>query len=224
MDAVRPLNYAPRPSRSRSYVRWLYRWLWATALLAATFFWGPGTLRWIDFLYWQHRCQSYDLPSDRVVYEMTQAPPRNPHDPFQTMPLHGIITQPEKCWPAIHFDPTCDHSTVFLHEMRRPDGQWRIVWLHIPSRWADPYVNYTALMCDQWEVSWRPQNLCTWNYVNFVDNFPSITDSHHWKIYAGQLDPSDPSHLTVDYQIDGQRHTCDAWLNNQGQLLLSVRQ
>jgi hypothetical protein len=34
------------------------------------------------------------------------------------------------------------------------------------------------------------------------------------RFYAGQADPKDPSHFTIDYDFDGQRGTIDGWLTD----------
>ena len=44
-----------------------------------------------------------------------------------------------------------------------------------------------------------------------------------FRVYAGQPDPADPSHFTIDYAIDGARSTIDGYLDN-GSLTLTPRQ
>jgi hypothetical protein len=42
-------------------------------------------------------------------------------------------------------------------------------------------------------------------------------------IYAGRVDSSDPSHLIVDYDIDGQKGIIDGWLKPDDTLSFSIR-
>lgn len=71
-------------------------------------------------------------------------------------------------------------------------------------------------------ISWTVSPIATLAQQGDV-NFPRITHAHNWKFFAGQLDPMNPSHFTFDYEMNGQRHTCDAWLDNAGRLLVSQR-
>ena len=50
-----------------------------------------------------------------------------------------------------------------------------------------------------------------------------ITIAQSFKAYAGQLDPMNPSHLTIDYDLNGHRSTIDGWLDNNDQLKLVDR-
>jgi hypothetical protein len=43
------------------------------------------------------------------------------------------------------------------------------------------------------------------------------------RIYAGQLDPEDASHFTIDYEARGRRHTIDGWLRDDETVLLEER-
>jgi hypothetical protein len=44
-----------------------------------------------------------------------------------------------------------------------------------------------------------------------------------FRFYAGQLDPNDPSHFTIDYAIDGQRNTIDGYLKDDNSIIFSPR-
>ena len=215
MDAVNPLNYAPRPRAAQRVWRWVYRLLFAAAIAVAAVLWGPGLGRLADFLYWQHRCLIFTQPADHVVYEL--AP--------------GKIIRAETCVPALHLDASLTGSTIFLHEMRRPDGTRLLVSVRLlpssPSQVANPDSHgfFHALTLNEWMVAATPQKLANSGFIYWGS--PLVTwgfaDDHHWKVFAGQPDENNPSHFTFDYEVDGGRRTCDAWLNNQGQLLASQR-
>jgi hypothetical protein len=42
-------------------------------------------------------------------------------------------------------------------------------------------------------------------------------------IFAGQPDPNDPTHFTIDYAFNGQRNTIDGWVLNDGGVKLEPR-
>ncbi len=45
-----------------------------------------------------------------------------------------------------------------------------------------------------------------------------------FRFYPGQVDPSDASHFTIDYELDGQRGTIDGWLRENSVVELLPRQ
>jgi hypothetical protein len=205
MDAVKPLNYAPKPRAAQRLWRWVYRLIFLAAIVIAAVLWGPGIWRHAEFLYWQRRCLTFTQPADHVVYEL--AP--------------GKIIHSEACLPAMRFDPSLNGSTVFLHEMRRPDGTRLLVSVSLlpnsPSEVAGPdfHAYLHALTLNEWTVATTPQKLANSEFVYW-----GIADDHHWKIFAGQPDANNPSHFTFDFEEDNVRGTCDAWLKNDGQLLI----
>jgi len=77
----------------------------------------------------------------------------------------------------------------------RPFGQP----IDVPVRWLPP------------SAPGQPTTL----HVKQVETF---------RVYAGQLDPADPAHFTIDYALDGNRATVDAYLSDDGSLRLTPRQ
>lgn len=50
-----------------------------------------------------------------------------------------------------------------------------------------------------------------------------IDDSDRLRVFAGQPDPSDESHFTIAYDLDGQPGVIDGWLNSDGSIKLEPR-
>jgi hypothetical protein len=46
---------------------------------------------------------------------------------------------------------------------------------------------------------------------------------HNVRFYAGQLDPNDPSHFTIDYELNGARNVIDGWLTDDDFLRIRPR-
>ena len=46
---------------------------------------------------------------------------------------------------------------------------------------------------------------------------------HNVRFYAGQLDPNDPSHFTIDYELNGVRNVIDGWLTDDDFLRIRPR-
>jgi hypothetical protein len=208
MDAVKPLNYAPKLPTSRRAWRWAYRITLLAAIIIAVIQWGPTMWQRAQSIYWEQQCLAYLLPPDHVVFEVNQ----------------GKFIHSEYCTPMLRFmrtriDPTMPPAVpIFVHGMRRPDGTRRLVILLVMP---DPIGNdgfkfsYYA-----WDVSLSPQ-FANWNDLMRETIHGSL--QQHWKFFAGQPDLNNPSHFTFDYELDGHRHTYDAWLNNEGQLIVSPR-
>jgi hypothetical protein len=202
MDAVHPLNYASAPSAAHRYLRQTYRFVLLAALFTAAILWAPGIWRWADYLHWQQRCLSYQRPASHVVYEWNA----------------GTTTQYESATfgPLGRFD-----TPIFLHHMRRPDGRDCMIYYGLQpdrSHPAFPFV-FAFTSYDQWgRGEYRASQEL--QYPAFPVALP---EQSHWKFFAGQPDANDPSHFTFDFVLDGQRHTCDAWLNNSGNLIVSPR-
>ncbi len=42
-------------------------------------------------------------------------------------------------------------------------------------------------------------------------------------VYAAKVDPNDPSHFTIDYDLNGKRQTIDGWLDDVWMVILETR-
>jgi hypothetical protein len=111
------------------------------------------------------------------------------------------------------------NGTIFLHEMRRPDGTRCLVLLTFPLNFLYEVGGF-RIQYLEWNISPWPR-MTNWNYLTVTRGSGSVVN--HWKFFAGQPDANNPSHFTFDFELDGTRRTCDAWLNNDGQLIVSRR-
>src|ERR1700728_3449167 len=211
MDAVNPLNYAPKPPVAARISRWLYRLVFAGAIAAAFVFWGPGLWRWGNFLYWQHCCLIYWQPPTHVVRETS----------------NFTIIHPELCPPLNSMqryleDGTADDGTIFLHEIQTPSGSRRLVLLSLSASHPQIIASPLEFGCVQWSAT-PHERLLSCNSIEMPDLAGPFISPRHWKFFAGQPDLSNPSHFTFDFELDGARHTCDAWLKDDGELIVSQR-
>jgi hypothetical protein len=209
MDAVKPLNYAPKPPAARRVWRWVYRLIFAAAIIVAAAVWGPGIWRHAESIYWEQQCLAFLLPPNHVVLEMDR----------------GNVLHCEVCVPRVHLEGI-DHSriilsdgTIFLHEMRRPNGMRCLTSLTFSPTFPIEQVGFRVQYLE-WSVSLWPQ-MSNWDYLTVATDRGSPLA--HWKFFAGQPDANNASHFTFDYEVDGLRHTCDAWLDNDGKLIVSQR-
>src|SRR5271165_2118122 len=113
MDAVKPLDYAPRLPATRRVWRLAYRIAVAAAVIVAWIVWGPAFWRRVELAYWERRCLEFSVPANHPVME-TQ---------WFNVARIGVFS------PQWQFDSAKESApskprfaSLFLHEMRRPDG------------------------------------------------------------------------------------------------------
>jgi hypothetical protein len=208
MDAPNQLNYDPKPPAFHRARRRILRIIAALLIIAVALFWiitGSSALR---RAYYLHQCLNFQQPPTHIVWETNRGTILHQEinatlNIFTTGPIKKVYGAP-----------------VFLHELYRPDGSRRLVSLEFePWRPGDSPGQF-RLLYQSWNVSVTPK-ATEWNLIAISTS--SGTPLSHWKFFAGQTDPANPSHFTFDYELDGTRHTCDAWLHNDGKLLLSQR-
>jgi hypothetical protein len=194
MDAVNPLNYAPAPPPQVQFRRKAIKWTILAGGLATAWLCGPSTLRWIEFLYWQNRCMNFSLPPSQIVVDTSSSANPSPRLVSPLPQFAQFVDFQLDGWPL-----------VFMHQMRRPDGQMRLVVISM-----------------QHARVWTPGYFGT----------PPANDSYHSQadltnaiqIHAGQLDPTNASHLTINYiSRNGKPAVMDGFLGNDDRLLLSTR-
>ncbi|MGA2440862.1 MAG: hypothetical protein ABSH08_07875 [Tepidisphaeraceae bacterium] len=209
MDAVKPLNYAPKPPAARRVWRWVYVLIFAAGSVIAAVQWGSGLWRRAESIYWQQKCLRFLQPPSHVVFEMNR----------------GNVLHDEICVPRIHFEgidnsrTVISDGTIFLHEMRRPNGTRCLMSLTFSPMFPIGQIGF-RIQYLEWDLSLWPR-MSNWDYLTVATDRGSPLG--HWKFLAGQPDANNLSHFTFDYELDGLRHTCDAWLDNDGKLIVSQR-
>jgi hypothetical protein len=238
METVhQPLDYAPRPSRRRKILRRLLGAALIAILAFATIRWGSVARRKIAVLYWQHECLVAAPPADQVVYA---------EDPVVVAGLLRQGSQYTKIstragsaagratpdWTALaSWLPAGMGSSrgavLFMHERHTPSGKRRLVVVQgdFDPSMAPPLfipgfdLNLTVL---------EPETLRAHAKVRTPAVAISVTsarprNSPKLKIFAGQIDPSDPSHFTIGYEMYGQPGIVDGWLRKYDQVEIKVR-
>jgi hypothetical protein len=215
MAEPKPLNYEPaeKSRRKRSYRRAPIIVV-VTAIIVSAIVWGPPGWQWCQLIFWQWRCLAYSKPADHVVYEFTKSNGttafRREDDVSAERNFRNIGSRTQIY--SVSYVP------IFLHERQRPDGVKRLVSLDF-SPWYG--VMPQGLLLDMWEPTWSstPKLVRNTTIVATVGSRPF----NNIKIYAGQPDPTDPTHFTFVYDMDGKRYTVDGWVNNSDQVVLSER-
>jgi len=202
---IHDLHYAPRPTATARLLRGAYWLVAALGIAAAGWLWGPGFWRWGELLYWQRRCLTHSWPPNHIVFEWSAAPPRlfseqAPED-VQFKHLLG-------CWQL-------PNPTIFVHEMHSPDG----------ARWIASVSVHCSMPGAILDVVKDASQV---NSRTIIDEQSEISDDAGFrarlKIFGGQLDPHDPTHMTFEYVNDArQDRIVDGWMLNGGHLLITPR-
>src|ERR1700722_6946678 len=201
MEELKPLNYEPaEKSRRKRRFRRAPIAVVITAIVVSAVIWGPPGWQWCQMIFWQWRCLAYSQPPDHVVYEFNRnngvGTYRREDDVSAERNLRNIGS-PTQVY-SVSYVP------IFLHERQRPDGVKRLISLDF-SIWYG--VMPQALLLDMWEPTWSSTPKLGKN-TTMVAAVRS-RDFNHLKIFAGQADPTDPTHFTFVYDMDGKRYTVD---------------
>lgn len=141
-----------------------------------------------------------------------------------------------------------DEGCAFLHQMTTQSGSSRLVWIAIDIHQSVSKPDVLAgNETDQIYSIWLERTLTAYVFD------PEVSEPHivhtsallrtpplrkltvksetsaqlelrdQWRIFAGQLDPNNPSHLTIAYDIDGKPGVIDGWLKDGDRLMLEPR-
>jgi len=227
-----PLDYAPRPSRKRR------RWAWAVLLtLLAALALGAwvrrrdigGMINQGRLLYAQHRCLTFDPPADRIVYE---------DDPAKAQAMlserdYFFPAAPGKkpvaalYWPRVYRDwPEASRyhlwstpALLFMHEMKTPAGERVLVYVvaEYDTKFGDSLlVRVQAVDPATWKKASSPSHgLVTRMVKPSADREPYQPNrTCYVRVYAGRVDPADPSHFSIPYEGSGHRGVMEGRLRD----------
>jgi hypothetical protein len=174
------------------------------AVAAVAIRWGPALKEHANVLRDQRRCMNYRAPGGSV---MLQA------DRNEQGVLIGLMSYTPVCWRRFQ-RPSIAPAVVFLHARTSPSGKRRLVSVEAaPSLAYRPAWSARVLVPDALR---GPADVPGSPY------YPDLPGAD--RIYAGQPDPADPSHFTVEYENGGERKTADGWLQDDDTLKFSVRE
>ena len=182
---------------------------------AAAVGWGPGWVRHAAVLLDQRRCMGYAAAADQVVYDS----PRDGHGVRRSLKKRYAPS----CWKRFTRAP--GSAVVFLHGRTSPSGKRRLVCIEADPQVVNHSVGSTSIL-----PSWSFRVLTPGTLRKEPADVPGPVYKDAFfliaaeRIYAGQPDPADPSHFTIDYERHGERKTVDAWLQDDDTLKFRHRQ
>jgi hypothetical protein len=231
-EANAQLDYAPAPPvLRRRRVRRVILGIVLLGAVVAGWRWGPGAYRRASLLYWQRQCLRYAAPGERVIYESDPgagAALRAADRHYQLVTprwVSKLVTSATghvpDCWTRFGGAgpgfPTATGPVLFLHELRTPSGQRRLVAItaafppnELPKFISGYDVEAQIIEPGTWKLA--PQNQTGGIPLSVLSGIPPTPP--HVRVLAGQPDPADPSHFTVRFEVDGVAHVADGWLRD----------
>ena len=215
------LEYAPaaRTSRAARVRRWVLPAVLGLLIVGAIWI-APRLIAYATTLHRQRACLDYTAPATQVVLQTDAVEARKLlADPrYATDAKRSIAYFIPPIWTA-YYTPLGGgfqtSGTVFLHEMTARDGTSCLVGVDVNllpllntpqhcaslgariilpgSAFRSPRLGMTMTRGDGSQIRFDPT-------------------SDRLTIFAGQIDPGDHSHFTVEYDLNGVRRTVDGWL------------
>ena len=225
-DESPQLDYAARPHPLRSARSRRVAIVVGALLLLAGIAWvTPRAFRRLQVTHWQRQCLDYAAPADRVVFD--NDPAEIPKLLALPLPYQGSLAVGHAYLiPPQYRKLIVSQSvgTAFLHERITPQGEPRRVAVDLFGGTMPPPNNtmmFNATVLDATSAARSARSMVT---ITRGDG-ASITlqPGDKLRVFAGQPDPADASHFTIDYVLNGTRHTIDGWLKADGLVIIEVR-
>jgi hypothetical protein len=228
--AMPQLDYAAPPSKKRRWVRRVLVGLLLVIAAVVLLRWTRGPLG-----VWHARQLLYAC----ARYSPNPATPIYTEDPLEQAQLPNYATAFKRVGYSYYTPQLWKHlnnattgaqisgwGTIFLHEMRKPDGQRRVVGVDFTGAtrgWMGGaglpiHINLTERLFD-WPWSFTRPGLR--GLTQSTLDLPQTEGV--FRVLPGQVDPADPSHFTIPYTVDGKPFVLDGWLKDNDSLVIEPR-
>ena len=227
MDAT--LSYEPSKPRKWKLPRILIALCFAVILILAGLKVAPEFMRRSRMLYHQQRLlHSAPGSSAAFAYFPSNGAATQTSGPVGTASGTAVgslsYTSDWTQYRAANLSPVPFGAyPVYVHSISDRHGQELLVAVQIPI----PGSNGAPQL---WAEVYTPGSWLSYPSVAPVVVWPFQFDfdinrllSSRFTIFPGQPDPSDASHFTIDYDLNGQRHTLDGYINEQDVLTIEKR-
>jgi hypothetical protein len=179
----------------------------AFAVLAASVYRG---FQHVDVIYAQWTISHWKVPAGAVVYSTYSDNYLLVIDPQYQFLRNAVTLRVSAAQRLLGFGAQA--GSIFCGELTSATGATRLVLVDGPS--ADGQLTPTAL---------APRLLGGPPRVVGGYQRGCVISGNPVRIYAGQSDPADASHFTIEYVKGDGRHIIDGWLAEDDQVLLEER-
>lgn len=193
--------------------------------------WYGRTLERVQWVLVTHACRAYQPPADQIVQEegasdQVQIPASNQRiSVLRNDDGVSWSRTPPRCLISLHavlvgLQPPLERVPLFVGELRDPAGKEYIVaveWKHRP-RFAGGFASpVTVVGVPTGRLGELPAKPLIWSARAANARAYVLSDDGLFRIYAGERDPLDPTHLTIRYEVGGGAGVLDGWLRSRGQ-------
>ena len=211
MSFPTPLNYAPPPPlhRRRAFHRWiLIAFLLGIALVSLC--WLISMRGRMQLLYWQYRCLIYTPAAGQIALVVDHAGVIRQCVPQEWVDFYSRLSP-----PGFYSD-----GTVFLHELKKPNGQRRLVAVDVVilARQDEAVLPFARVIV--------PGDLQNWPKEKAISGAASqltLAGPTPLTIFAGTVDPGDSSRFTFRAVVQGQEVNYDGWLRDDDVVVINPR-
>lgn len=237
------LQYAPPVPCRRNVLRFVISLSIAAITTAVGWLWGQEVWQHVQLLHYQRQCLSHVAPTEQLVFDTDVAhrvkygsleayEAGAPPQPFSTVGASGSVESAWTAFETVRSGAPFADATVFIHARRACAGsEQRLVVVE---------VHYLSLMCFGPQAMFKataldPASLFSGatetnpagnKYLHELDHF--YEPGERLQLFAGQPDPDDASHFTIQYTRRPRRAdydlvgTIDGWLKPDGRVILEI--
>jgi hypothetical protein len=233
------LQYAAPAFRRRHWARRIARFLVVIAMISSAWQWGPRAFVQIGYLRAQHRCMTYAPPVSEVVFESDPDAAALLAERCQEYHLASLYSAFGRGAPFSHWRPPASHrpkaldklipkfgfyGTAFMHAMRTPAGNERLVIISMGYGASVELNGYGLGMGAHvyTPASWRLGSAMLLTSEEGGLSLRYMPLENRLRIFAGQIDPSDSSHFTVPYELNGKPGVIEGRLRDDESVTMSV--
>jgi hypothetical protein len=187
---------------------------------------GLPYLRQLSYLIDQRRCANFESARDQVAFEQPIDPSRPPRIDYGIVPYFGRLTPSSSIGylppalrqfsirPGTGLPAAVTPGVIFMHQRTTSAGRTRLVVLFLMPATQDLRSPYCVVARD-WvaePATWRPGSVARFRESSSFSL--RLTEQDRLRVFMGQPDATDPSHFTIDYELNGERGTIDGWLRD----------
>jgi hypothetical protein len=202
----------------------------ALLLAIAIVAWRLAPIAWrkSKLMYWQQKAMDYSAPADQIVFDDFPediAKLLNTGfytDDSQDATRVELALNPSKRYFEVYSPTRVSRPTLFLHERQNGKGERRLVvvdvWpgLFSMSDFGGELISASVLKPGTWLN--EPSTVLD-NSVNYLTH----DRKEHFRYFAGQADPNDPTHFTITYELGTNRYVLHAWLRDDDTIKFDTR-
>jgi hypothetical protein len=193
------LAYAPRAhAPKRRHVAAIATVIACVALVAVAILWGSRWVTCIRLVYVERQCAAYRASGDTVF------------STDSSKSASQVASLPPSCWKGFYSLVSgtgfASDGTAFLHERFTPNGHPRLVAVDVES--GSGSISLRCRSYSRTEGLTFSRELSSTNWQGLIGWYNNV------KILGGRTDAANPSHFTIDADIDGKHQIIDGWITD----------